>query len=368
MKKLILLAVCLVLAAYLNGDVKNIDKPLKGEWKPELTKVAELECGNGEFFSRIDSIKTSEDGRVFIADDKNSKIYIFDKNGKYVTAFGKKGEGPGEFRYLESIHVLKDMVVVVGRVHLIYFDTDGKYIKTEKYPSDLEPRVFIDKNRFVSAPSVPSSRTKDTRLKLEIYNIADEKRTVLTEYSAFDKASVSKTKGGQQMVVNMIVGGVTPLMVVAYNDGIIYYGMNDQYRVNMVDLNGKSKGAFVLEGRDKDPFTTDKKKELFTKVKGIPQSTIKVLVNGLPDELTYFDSVEFGNNGMRYLFLSDASDGEEKRVDIFSAEGKYLYKGLLVFEEGLDMKAFHIDGKRVIVAAENEDGEVVASIYSASLK
>lgn len=365
MKQVIMLI--LILGIGLHANIRNEDKPAKGEWKAGLEKLAELECAGDYFFGGISDIKTDKTGRIFISDHKNSKIYIFDKNGNFVKAFGKKGEGPGEFKQLGDLHIVEDFIVVEGRSQLVYFDNDGKYVKTVKINQDLTPRFFINKDKLISAPRVPRGGKKSDKLKLEVYNIKDGTRSVLCEYSAFDEATISKKTGEGQMVVSMIVGGVTPLMLVSQHNGTIYYGMNDIYKINRIDMKGKSKGAISLEGRDKLPFPDEKKKEIFGKVKGIPEATVKRLIAGIPGEATYYDSVEFDAKGNMYVFLSEPVSNSGAKVDIFSPEGKYMYRCNLKFGEDIKLREICMNGDRLIVGVENEDGEYEVGLYKINL-
>jgi len=46
-----------------------------------------------------------ETGRLYVADTDNNRIQVFDENGVFVKAFGKKGSGPGQFEGPRSIAV-----------------------------------------------------------------------------------------------------------------------------------------------------------------------------------------------------------------------------------------------------------------------
>jgi hypothetical protein len=52
---------------------------------------------------QITEVVVDESGRVFVADRDNSSVYMFDKDGKYITTIGGEGDGPGEFRSLRNL-------------------------------------------------------------------------------------------------------------------------------------------------------------------------------------------------------------------------------------------------------------------------
>lgn len=55
--------------------------------------------------SRIAGIAAAVDGRVYVADGLLKAVRIYDGSGKFVTEIGRPGDGPGEFRAINSIGV-----------------------------------------------------------------------------------------------------------------------------------------------------------------------------------------------------------------------------------------------------------------------
>ncbi len=47
------------------------------------------------------SIDLGPDGRYYVADGGNGRIAVYDAEGRFVHSFGRRGEGPGEFRYMD---------------------------------------------------------------------------------------------------------------------------------------------------------------------------------------------------------------------------------------------------------------------------
>jgi len=56
-------------------------------------------------YSWFGSIEIDNSGRVFIADDKATKIHVFDPDGNYLQSIGGKGRGPGEFQSITDTQV-----------------------------------------------------------------------------------------------------------------------------------------------------------------------------------------------------------------------------------------------------------------------
>jgi DNA-binding beta-propeller fold protein YncE len=84
------------------------------------------------FFKPTD-IAWAKNGDFYVSDGYgNSRVVKFDKNGKYLFAWGKRGSGPGEFRLPHSIAVdSKDQVYVSDRENnrIQIFDRNGKFLR-----------------------------------------------------------------------------------------------------------------------------------------------------------------------------------------------------------------------------------------------
>ncbi len=57
------------------------------------------EAGDEKYmFSELRSVQVDDQGNIYVLDWKDIKIKVFDAQGKYLRAFGKKGQGPGEIQ------------------------------------------------------------------------------------------------------------------------------------------------------------------------------------------------------------------------------------------------------------------------------
>ncbi|HVS90165.1 MAG TPA: peptidyl-alpha-hydroxyglycine alpha-amidating lyase family protein [Candidatus Acidoferrum sp.] len=83
-------------------------------------------------FGRPTDIAWLPDGTFFISDGYiNTRVVKFDKSGKYLVAWGKKGSGPGEFNLPHSIDIDANRRVYVAdrsNSRIQIFDENGKYL------------------------------------------------------------------------------------------------------------------------------------------------------------------------------------------------------------------------------------------------
>jgi DNA-binding beta-propeller fold protein YncE len=98
-----------------------------------LTLGERLKAGeDNAHFGRPTDIAWLPDGTFFISDGYvNSRVMKFDKNGKFLTTWGTKGTGPGQFDLPHSIDIdAKRRVYVADRSNsrIQIFDENGKYL------------------------------------------------------------------------------------------------------------------------------------------------------------------------------------------------------------------------------------------------
>ena len=86
--------------------------------------------GDGEFTDRVRGVKFGPDGNVYVADEYNHRIQVFDKNGNFIRKFGSNGTAPGQFNYPKDLVFLPNGTLVLGDNNFLhYFQPDGTFIK-----------------------------------------------------------------------------------------------------------------------------------------------------------------------------------------------------------------------------------------------
>jgi DNA-binding beta-propeller fold protein YncE len=103
-------------------------------------------------FNAPSSVLIAPNGDIFVGDghggDTNSRIVKFDKNGKFIKTWGKKGSAPGEFDTPHALAMDSRGRLYVGdrnnnRIQI--FDQDGNFIA--QWPQFSRPSgVYIDRN------------------------------------------------------------------------------------------------------------------------------------------------------------------------------------------------------------------------------
>lgn len=104
----------------------------------EVWRIGRVEGAGPDVFGSITDLEVDEEGRVFVLDAHANEIQVFDAAGSFLTRFGRRGAGPGEFRNpagLTRTPGANIMVVDYGNGRYVTFDAAGN-------PISVTPRRF----------------------------------------------------------------------------------------------------------------------------------------------------------------------------------------------------------------------------------
>jgi len=101
------------------------------QFEPTGSLVATIKEANGPL-KAPDDIVFASNGDMYIADTGNSRIVHLSPQGKFLSQWGKKGKGPGEFATAHSLEIDSRDRIYVGdrnnnRVQI--FTPDGKFVE-----------------------------------------------------------------------------------------------------------------------------------------------------------------------------------------------------------------------------------------------
>ncbi len=366
MKKQTLCAMVLLLFSFsLVSAVKNPDKPLKGNWDFMPQKEWLVSEVGDDLIANPGDLLASENGNVYFHDYKKAKTFILDKDGKLIGTFEQRGEGPGEVKRHMGMYLVSDKVVVNDTDKLHFFTSDGKFIKS--VPNDVfsrRPNVFINEDEFIYAPEslihLPGKKGEITR-----YSISSKKSQAIAEFSVFEGGL---TQGSHGTLI-LVVPGLTPMMIIGYDNDKLYFGKNDTYEINVSDLNGKILNTFSVE-REQKEISKEAKEAYFKAGKpNMPQEQLAAIIKSFPDKQTYYSSIQV-NSGLIYVYTEGfGRNRETQQIDIFSLDGKYLYRAHITFGENFFIMGTELIIKKdhLYVALEDKEGTVMVGKYKITL-
>ena len=330
MKKMKLAFILFLLMGSLQAAVVNRDKPRQGEWDFKLKKVWEIDKAGNDVFGMPFSLTATEDGILYVYDARNQTNYIFGRDGNFVRAFARTGQGPGEIIGQELIHDVGGQVYIPARNGINLFTRDGEYLRTLPLEDrSLYPQIFLNKDELISAPKTPMF-LPDGKGQIIRKNIKTGATTVISDFSIQDWGLAQVGEN----VVDIIAIGFSPLMVLGYGENRLYWGMNTSYMINITDLSGKKINTFSVKRRPKTVSDGFKKK--YFGGPNLPVEMVNQIAENLPDEISFYYRLEV-HDGLVYVFVPDvdleSKKAKIKQIDIFSREGEYLYRAEIKFEK-----------------------------------
>jgi hypothetical protein len=333
----------------------NQDKPLKGEWDFNLRKKWETENAGDNVLVRGSSIQVDDEGNVFFFELKHAKIVVFDRNGNFISSFGKKGEGPGEYKMAQRILLEGKKIIVpdMGRFH--YFSKNGDFLKTIDAGSMIFPLAFLDENRFIFTTEQDSENKKTDSLRL--FNLLTKNGEDITDIEA--ETPLTASSGG--MAIRLKDSLTAPGLVLGVRGENLFFGKNDKYLIKKTDLKGTEIYSFSLEGRKRKKISMEYKRKRFDNVlvngRKMPKNMIDQMVKRIPDEAPFFNRILVRDSGLIYVFITDLENETGREIDIFSPEGNYLYHAEIKMPENLIIKSgLTFKNDHLYLFAEDEEG------------
>jgi len=142
-----LLSTSLIIGQDLPGNQKlqvidissgyNTNKTLKLSDIAQSVEYIPLETKPDALISKVSQVALSND-HLFVLDEKVNKLFVFGRNGRYITTVGRFGKGPGEFQRLYHFEVNPDLNIIylfdLGSHKILKYDYDGSYLGHTKQP------------------------------------------------------------------------------------------------------------------------------------------------------------------------------------------------------------------------------------------
>jgi len=122
----------------LPGEDRNVQVDFE-----ELYRVGSLSGEDWEQFGNVRMVGFDGAGQLYVFDNDDDRITVVSPDGGFVRAFGRSGDGPGEFLSPDGLAVMRDGRVVIADIgHRVYhlFDANGEFerrIRMASEPGEL---------------------------------------------------------------------------------------------------------------------------------------------------------------------------------------------------------------------------------------
>jgi hypothetical protein len=143
----------------------------------------------GPFLLHPLSLAVTPDGRFLISDQRSDQVFVFDNQGRFLSSFGRSGQGPGDLLRPQGIFFLNSRIIVreAGNMRFQLFDISGKYLEGFK-----AAKVYADftasGDRLYATPFLPTEAPSTEGLKL--IEVLDLRGEILSSFG--DPLNVNK--------------------------------------------------------------------------------------------------------------------------------------------------------------------------------
>ncbi len=326
--------------------VKNPAEPIFGGDVLELKEeyVIKASGAYGQYhFQRPFGLSLDSQGRLYVLDNKDDNVKVFDDRGLYLLSIGKKGIGPGELDAPSCMDLFYDEIGIYCSQNrqLSFFGTDGKFKKMLHANYSLSRFQFDSEGNIFAHASIPA---EDERPRVALLKLDPRLKQLLNLASDEMPRMIRVLQSGAHFAVT--------------NDNHVIYGHGSIYELKVFDTEGKLVKIIL---KNHPPV----------KVPGDEIESLKRRFSKLPPELVSFPKYyspfygfwldEEGRIIVRTRLNMEKDD--EGVFDVFSPEGKFL----ATFRMNDSLHCLWAN-KRLYAVDEDDDGFPIIRVFRVNWK
>lgn len=285
-----------------------------------------------ERFSGVVSVAVDDDGRIYVVDQRNHRIQVFDADGVFLRSLGRFGTGSGELQYPTTAAVVGGVLVVDDRRNgrFSLWDLGGGHVADHPRPTRAYPSIIGANSRGeVVGVDYGSRRVDDTLFDAAIaFDL--ELRPLRTYFELpFDWAPSAVVDGMPRYAE--LVPRSRPSFALA-NDGTVYAVPADVYEVASKAADGRARWVVRVD-TPRVPFEPGAERirrflaDWSTRHPDVRESDIN-----WPEYVPIIERLEVDGNGNLYVLpWIDRLPGArgDRPVDVYDASGKRIMAGIM---------------------------------------
>ncbi len=262
---------------------------------------------------------------IYIEDDSDMAIKVFDAQGNYLRAIGRKGSGPGEFGRIADMAILPD-----GRLLVTDFETrrtslfspEGQFLSSFQWKKFFSQVYLATDSSYTVNEMVVAEDTRELWVKTIDFNGQ--------EVLAFGKFSYPEFKllsQGEITFSTSVPWSPQSVFTGDQNRQWLYHCLNDKYVIEIYDSQGK---LFRKIDRPYEPpaVTSEDIEEFLSRFKDRPDSPFAKMAKEmeLPKIKTVTDRMVVDSEGNLWVRTNEEKKEGDKKftaVDILDPEGFY---------------------------------------------
>ena len=285
----------------------------------EEIAIIDSDSSSNAMLNYIRDFKLDSKRNIYLIDQKHPGILIFNSKGFFQREQGKMGQGPGDFMRPSRLYLdPRDFIYVFdeNNYNVTGLAPDGKVILFVRLNLPLTGDIFVTPRGDVYAFHRNLEQTGPVR-RLTAINKKGEQVKKIAEFKDSGYL-VKRSKEGGAVMGGMIHQYTPDAYLYPLDGGSFVYGYNMENSFHIYDTANEKDRVITLPG-SKIEITSEEEK-YFEKTCG------KWAM--LPDYRPFFKRLLCDEKGRIYVTRTKPVLSEEKsiEIDVFSKEGKYLYR------------------------------------------
>ena len=277
-------------------EVVEALRPLWGDssrWSVDPEPLVDLTLsGSGpphEFF-RARGMKQRPDGSLVIAGGSSRQVRVFSATGEFLGSFGRRGDGPGEFRNLQAIENADDTLLALGNGRVTVAAPGLAVVRTFNLPPFTNDLHYLDGGAILTESYSPRPRENAPN---EVNRHAEP--LIVFDLDGMRIDSIGESRGTEvyAFMRDGMVAGAPPLFGrtshIAVQGQRIFRGSSDRMQVEELDMSGSPVRILRIPGYPLDLSDAQVAAERDARL-GPPRpgstSVFRLLVEDLPDPAT----------------------------------------------------------------------------------
>ena len=271
---------------------------------------------------------------IYISDERDKAIKVFDPNGKYKLTIGRRGQGPGEFQRLGSQAFLPDRSLLVldsMQKRTSLFDSSGEFLESFKWEENLGSLCLATNSSLIlrkytfGAKNNPLDALEDRKLFIREYDFEG------SEINSFGEFKVEKTRIYTTGRAAVAMAPPYPPMSIFAGDlerQYLYHMVNNEYHIEVYDRTGKVIRK-IERPYEPAPFTRQDAQEFLARYEEGSGMRKALEAMSMPKVKTITTRMLIDDRGNLWVETFEKKEEEDrilKAYDIFNADGFYEAK------------------------------------------
>lgn len=305
--------------------------PAERAWRLSFAgRIGAANASDDAAFGRVVDVTLDVLGRVWVADDMQKQLKVFERNGTLVRSIGRKGGGPGEFQAIAGFDWSPDgqlWVLDAGNVRFAVYDTAGQLITTQPrvsgvtvapWPGGFDRHGYLadtGNRREIGGQTVaslvrfsPGMRSADT------LRLPPLKEQFFGEIRSGD-ARTQRVKQAPVPFTGTQIWGMDP-------EGFAWTAVTDQYRLERRAFDGTVERVVELQNKPRRVSRADKER-ILENYGWFEQSGGRLDPSLIPDHHPHLHNFFFDDGGHVWV-LPTYFRGERPQLDVFNLDGRFL--------------------------------------------